>query len=95
MNNVKSHSVKSFFLKLSVKNVKSHIVKKFLPQNLHEECQISLSEEFVSQIVHEECEISMKNFLIKISTKNIVTILFLVKVCLIVPKNGQPNNCIR
>ncbi len=63
MNNVKSHSLKEFFLKLSVKNVKSrivknvksHIVKKFLPQNLHEECQISLSEEFVSQIVHEEC----------------------------------------
>jgi hypothetical protein len=52
------------------------LVKKFLPQNLHEECQISLSEEFVSQIVHEECEISMKNFLIKISTKNIVPTFF-------------------
>jgi hypothetical protein len=54
-------------------------VKKFLPQNLHEECQISLSEEFVSQIVHEECWISKKKFLIKISTKNIVTSFFCCK----------------
>lgn len=55
MNNVKSHSVKNLFLKLSVKIGKCHLVKNLPPQNLNKECQISLSEEFVSQIFHEEC----------------------------------------